>query len=435
MFTDGELKTLAALFRQIHRGLLSGKDLMAYLGMTSPQVAELLRRDFADCDTEAFVEHISNQALLDTERAVAWLDSLTDKHPPGHRYSVIMDAVERHSPELAIAAAELAHEYALSGDPRHALELTQATLDFLSSSQHDPSIMAIVLAEHANSLRLAGELQKATETIEEGLSVLQTDQPLPPDPHAVYEVYSIRASVFLDRRQLTTARESLAPALAIARLVEDKRLIARALVQLGIILHLAGDVAEAIRADQDALKILGTPEKPDRIYYLAAFNLIFHQAEAGDVEAARDDLMFFGEDFPMELREDVIALRGYLAMLAEEPEAQELLETARDLFLSKGRPIQASIVSLYLLDLHYKDGNHEALMDTAQAVVAAIGSNQPDHAQTAWAFLLDAARQNALSEHDIQRAHQQLRFVALNPSAAPQVSGNTEPEPPTTYVH
>lgn len=436
MFTDGELKTLAALFRQIQRGLLSGKDLIAWLAVTSPQVAEMIRRDYDDCDSEALLEYFSSQTLVDAEMAAAWLDTVTDEHPPGHRYDVIMAAVEHHSPELAIAAAELAHEFITSGDPRHALELTQAAVDFLSGSQPDPSISAIVLAEHANSLRLVGDLEKATETIEEGVTVLQTEQPLPPDPHAVYEVYSIRASVSLDRRDLPAAEQSLIPALTIARLVQDDRLIARALVLLGIVFHFDGNVAAAIRADQDALKALGTPENPDRLYYTAAFNLIFHQAEAGDIEAARDDLMFFGEDFPMDLRDDVIALRGYLAMLGDEPDALDLLETARDLFLSKGRIIDASIVGLHLLNVHHNQGNHDALLTTAQSVLGSLGTRVPNHVQTVWAYLLDAARLKSLTVDDIRQAHRQFRFAALNPSASsPQPQQSTKPQPPTYYIH
>ncbi len=240
-------------------------------------------------------------------------------------------------------------------------ELAVVVTSKLDPHKYEASLVADIhgraLVVLANAKRAGSDLAGAEASFLEAQTELErgTGDPL---EEAFFSHYV--GTLRFSQRRLPEAMKCIEHAIAIYRRLGDQHLEARSLVTKAVILSHDGDVAGAIRIDEQALPLIDL-RRDSRLLLTVLHNLAFDLANHGKPERARRVLaqarpMYerFGDKISL------IKLRWLEARIAVATSdivtAEEALLESRDAFVSREMPYAAALVALELAALYLEQG-------------------------------------------------------------------------------
>ncbi|HYU32536.1 MAG TPA: hypothetical protein VEW48_10265 [Thermoanaerobaculia bacterium] len=283
LFAQGKLTGDAR--RQVIRHLLApcGECRQALREvMTSAEEAEQSDRQFP--------QHLVTPSLLAVERidaahlwynSLKWLDS-------GQRLLLVRDNPRFHTWGVQELLLEQGRARVLD-DPIQALDLCHLSLEVVHRLPLDhyrrsdvADLRAGTLAAIANCKRLLGDLDGATEAVEQALESLEWGTG---DPQDEANVLSIHGSLLTDLGRIDEALEVLGAAARDAREIGDRQLHAKLVLQQSSSIGWY-DPARGLAFARKALELLEPGVSP-HLDLIARYQLMILHCELGEVEQAR----------------------------------------------------------------------------------------------------------------------------------------------------
>lgn len=247
------------------------------------------------------------------------------------------------------------------------------------------------------------------------------------DPHILAEVDWLEGALHMDQRRFTQAEDLLSRAVTLYTVSGERAQAARPLLTLGKMYYHRGDYGDAIQITRAALTLIPQAADP-RFYLYCRHNLAFYLAEAGQYQAAAEELAshrHLYKDFP---DEHTTLHRRWLegriaAGLGQVDEAEQALLTAREGFIDRGSGFDAAIVSLELALLYLHEGRTVRVRQLAEEMQP-IFAAEDVHREALTALLLfeEAARREALTVEGVERLVRYLRAARNNPALRFQAS-------------
>ena len=336
------------------------------------------------------------------------------KLPQLERLQKIAHAVSRFRGATLAALLLDESKACLPGDPRSAYELAEAAEAVLLRTPIDQAIglMARSAAYFGNALRLLGKPDEAKERFRQARAFIRNGGAT--DPHILAEVDWLEGALHMDRRRFAQAEELLSRAVALYAVSGDREQSARPLLTLGSMYYYRGDYLEAIQTIRTALALL--PQETDpRFYLYCRYNLAFFLAEAGEYQAAAEELAahrHLYRDFP---DEHTTLHRRWLegriaAGLGHLDEAEQAFLIVREGFIARGSGFDAAITSLELALLYIREGRTAAVRQLAEEMQP-IFAAEDVHREAVAALLLfeEAARRDELTVESVEQLARYLK--------------------------
>lgn len=226
-------------------------------------------------------------------------------------------------------------------------------------------------AWEANALRAGGDLRAADHAFGELRVRLAREITSCEELHA--ELCSLEASLRIDQRRLSEARNLLDRAAFLHRQSGASEPLARVLLKLAMVEYESGDSEAAVAVHGQALALLD-PRKDNGLFVSTVTNLGFYLLELDRLAEAeklvsqhQKDMIDAGAwDWP-----HTQSLRGRLALArGDESEAESLFLAARAELIRRGDPLRAAVASLDLALLYLAQGKTADLRRMARLMGA-----------------------------------------------------------------
>ncbi|HEX6900690.1 MAG TPA: tetratricopeptide repeat protein [Thermoanaerobaculia bacterium] len=302
-------------------------------------------------------------------------------HPAEQR-----DLVLRNSPRFQTwGVFELLVERCLETSiqsPLYAEELGKLALqlsDLLDTSQYGAEVIcdlrARALAYVGNARRIRSELQEAEEAFQKAYVELQKGTH---DPLERAILLDLEASLRRAQRRFDEAYRLLRRAISIFLQTEQRHRAGRSLVNLATVLHVAGNLPEAIPLLYQALELIDSEQEP-RLLLCTKHNLIDDLAELGrflEAQKLYRDTRALYRNFPDAWTQNRRKwVKGKIARgLGQADQAESLFLAAREGFINEGIPYDTALVSLELATLYSEQRRTADLKRLAEEMVPIFSS-------------------------------------------------------------
>lgn len=277
-------------------------------------------------------------------------------------------------PREAEEVAELAHQVALRLPDRYGSDVFQ-------------SCLARTRSFRANAARVAGDLRRAGEVLQEVLDYID----LLPDPLVRAEIWSFGASLRKDQRRFEEAEELHQLAMTVYQELGTPVQQAQILISRANLAHERGRIGEAIDLLRETTRVL-PPGKELRLELFVSHNLAWYLCEAGrhteaqKVKASHQHLYARFPEPSVDCRDRW--LQGKIsAGLGRVDEAEESFLQVRDRLTEAGVGIDAALVSLDLALLYMEQGRSGDVKRLAEEMLPVFRS-QDVHREALASLLL-----------------------------------------------
>jgi tetratricopeptide (TPR) repeat protein len=367
-----------------------------------------------------FARVAQQEAAIDgaRQRAQVLMDELM-QHPPARQRLLVDNSSRFRDPMLCENLLSTSHELGFQ-DPARSQHLARLAVDIAERGAAAageiaaadeaiaadanpqasvacvvPGLRARAWAQLGNAMRIAADLDGASEALARAEDLLAGDPPVGLLDQA--RVLDLKASLCKDRRELPQAIRLLDRVIAIYRRLGQASLLGHALGQKAVVLQEAGDIRSSMALLRRALDLLDPNEEPRR-FLAARHNLICALLADGRPREAFA-LLFHTRPLYLKMgdRMNLVRLRwveGQIAHALNRPEQAEAAHReVRQAFVEMGAAYDAALVSLDLAALYAQQGRAAEMRGLAREMLTFFESRQIHReAMAALLIFCEAAR-------------------------------------------